>query len=245
MRIALVSDIHGNCFSFEAVLGDIEEQDVDEIICLGDVVAFGPEPGKCLERLKQLECIVVVGNTDDWVLQPPSLSGAKGKARVNAERLHWCCEQLSSAQISYIRSFQPTVEKKLDGETSLLCFHGSPKSFNDIIKSSTPKSELEEMFNGSQATVLAGGHTHVQMMRRWNESILINPGSVGLPVSALPSEKGARLLNHAEYAILTADGHSQSIQFRHVKLDIEKMLAGYVDSDLPYIDQWISGWRFS
>jgi putative phosphoesterase len=245
MKIAIISDIHGNYFALEEVLADIEKQGIDQIICLGDVFAFGPEPSKCVDRLKTLNCPVIVGNTDDWVLQPPSISGTEGRMRVNAERLHWCHEKLNSDQISFVKSFEPTLEVNLEGESTLLCFHGSPNSFNDIILSTTSEDELKDLFHNSRGSIMAGGHTHIQMYRRWNESILINPGSVGLPLRQLPIDEHTKLLHHAEYAIVTSTKSNHSIQFRHVSLNIENMLEEYAQSDLPYFDEWIGWWTQS
>jgi predicted phosphodiesterase len=65
-RVALISDIHGNAVALEAVLADIARRRVDEIVCLGDVAAGGPQPREALERLRTLGCAVVRGNADEW-----------------------------------------------------------------------------------------------------------------------------------------------------------------------------------
>jgi predicted phosphodiesterase len=65
-RVAFISDIHGNAVALEAVLADIARRRVDEIVCLGDVAAGGPQPGEALERLRTLGCAVVRGNADEW-----------------------------------------------------------------------------------------------------------------------------------------------------------------------------------
>ncbi len=70
MRIALISDIHGNAVALDIVLDALKKQQVDSIICLGDVAASGPQPCQVIERLRAIGCPVVMGNTDDWLLQP-------------------------------------------------------------------------------------------------------------------------------------------------------------------------------
>ena len=75
--------------------------------------------------------------------------------------------------------FAPTVKLEV-GSTPVLFFHGSPRSYDEWIFSTTPDEELRAMFADIEATVLIGGHTHVQMIRRYVESIIANPGSVGL-----------------------------------------------------------------
>jgi len=73
MRIGFISDIHGNLFALEAVLADLADQEVDRVICLGDI-CFGPQAHECLERIRGLECAIVLGNWDSWSTEgfPPA-----------------------------------------------------------------------------------------------------------------------------------------------------------------------------
>ncbi len=68
MRIGLISDIHGNLLALEVVLQELAQEQVDQIICLGDVGALGPQPRQVIERLRYLHCPVILGNTDAWLL---------------------------------------------------------------------------------------------------------------------------------------------------------------------------------
>src|SRR5579864_5604644 len=70
IKLALISDIHGNLFAFDAVLEDIRRRKLEHILCLGDVVACGPQPHEALARLQEIGCPTVMGNTDAWVLEP-------------------------------------------------------------------------------------------------------------------------------------------------------------------------------
>ena len=67
MRVAVISDMHGNDLAFEAVEVDIQQQRVDRIVCLGDAVQGGPQPAAVLQRLRRLNCPVVIGNADAWL----------------------------------------------------------------------------------------------------------------------------------------------------------------------------------
>jgi len=71
MRIALIADIHGNLVALETVLHELAQESIDQILCLGDVGALGPQPHEVIDRLRQLQCTVVLGNTDAWLLAPP------------------------------------------------------------------------------------------------------------------------------------------------------------------------------
>ena len=68
MRVALFSDVHGNAVAFDVFLADLDRQDVDRVVCLGDHAQGGPQPAECLERLRDLECPAVMGNSDDFLL---------------------------------------------------------------------------------------------------------------------------------------------------------------------------------
>lgn len=68
MKIAIISDIHGNCVALDTVLNDINGMEVDRIVCLGDAVQGGPQPAEVVTRLRELDCPVVMGNADDWLI---------------------------------------------------------------------------------------------------------------------------------------------------------------------------------
>src|SRR5438270_12277922 len=68
MRIAVISDMHGNCVALDAVLADLASRQVDRVVCLGDAVQGGPQPAEAIARLRELACPAVMGNADDWLL---------------------------------------------------------------------------------------------------------------------------------------------------------------------------------
>src|SRR5436309_3510634 len=126
MRIGLISDIHGNLFALETALAELDAEKLDDLICLGDVAALGPEPGAVLARLQALGCPVVMGNMDEWLLSPPDLSEAD---ELDQALIQWHTGQLNDAERAYIRAFPPTIERSLGDERTLLCFHGSPRAY--------------------------------------------------------------------------------------------------------------------
>src|SRR5215831_16418069 len=106
MRIGLISDIHGNLFALEAALVELDRMKLDDLICLGDVAALGPEPGAVLARLRSLQCAVVMGNTDAWLLSPPTAVTDE----IDRVLTPWSIARLSDADLADIRAFQPTIE---------------------------------------------------------------------------------------------------------------------------------------
>src|SRR5260370_9626873 len=181
MRVALISDIHGNCVALEAVVAGSEGGGVGEVVCRGDVDATGPQPHAVIERLRATGCPVVMGNADVWLLNP-QVSETEDEATRQIEEIDlWCAAQLSENDLAYIRAFQSTVGVSLDHSTKLLCFHGSPRSNTEVIEATTSEDVLAEMFSGYYALVMAGGHTHVQMLRRYGEAFVLDPGRIGAP----------------------------------------------------------------
>src|SRR5262245_24968548 len=209
-RIAVISDMHGNCIALDAVLADLRRAIVDQIVCLGDAIQGGPQPAEVVARLRELACPVVMGNADAWLLTGEET----GSENIPAERLRkmgeirsWSLAQLSNDDQAFISQFQPTVSIPLSAARGLLCFHGSPASFDDIILPTTPKDEFQRLLGMHAPHILTGGHTHMQQIRRLGatDSFFFNPGSVGLAYSHQQPDDRLRADPWAEYAILTAD----------------------------------------
>lgn len=255
MKIALISDIHGNEVALDAVLDAVERERPDRIVCLGDV-AQGPRPREVLARLRELRCPVVRGNGDIWHLDPARLAaepllnepGMEKLLGPHAEINAWIREQLSESDLDYLRTFQPSVELPLDdGGATLLCYHGSPRHYLDFLLASTPDEEVEEMLAGQRATVMAGGHTHMQMVRRFGGTTLVNPGSVGMPVSEAASpipELGgpARRPARAEYALIVRHGRGLDIALQQVPVSAEAVRRMVRQSGMPHEDLHYGIW---
>jgi predicted phosphodiesterase len=240
MRLAIISDIHGNFVAFEAVLAAIEAQNIEHIICLGDVAATGPQPQQVIERLKSMNCPVVMGNTDAWLLQPR----LKETDDLYAQRMQdielWGSQQLSTADKKYLRTFQPTVEYPLTEGKKLLGYHGSPRSFHDPILPTTPDEELDRLFEGRKADILVGGHTHTQMFRRYRDMLVLNPGSVGLPMDRVWPWDEIRNPPWAEYAIVQSEGNLLNVELHRVPFDVHAFIQALLTGGMPHAG-WLAG----
>jgi predicted phosphodiesterase len=239
MRIGLLADIHGNPLALETVLAELAREPLDQLVCLGDVAALGPQPGEALARLRALGCPVVMGNTDAWLLAPPS---AIDGDHIDRAITQWTIAQLTDDDRAYIASFPPTIELALGNGRTLLCFHGSPRSYDDVIVPTTPDDELRAMLRDTQATILAGGHTHIQMLRRHGDAHLINVGSVGLAGVGAATQKN-RHVRWAEYAVVDSAGDRLEISLRRTPLDVEQMVAVARTSGMPEVEWWAGLWE--
>jgi putative phosphoesterase len=239
MRLALIADIHGNLPALEKVLAELDRQEVNRILCLGDV-AVGPQPVETLERIASLGCPTIMGNWDACMLgEVPRVDGELAEMLVDA--CTWSTEQLSSAHRELMRSFQSTVQLAIDDELTLLAFHGSPRSFDDEIFATTPDEELERMLEGREASVFAGGHTHFQMFRRYGEAVVVNPGSVGQPFRS--RQPGVmRISPWAEYCLVGADEGRLTIELRRTSIDVEEFIRTMRHSGMPHAERWAELW---
>jgi predicted phosphodiesterase len=242
MRIALISDIHGNLVSLQAVLRDIGRVQADRIVCLGDVAALGPQPRQVIARLRQLGCPCIIGNHDEHLLHPERMAGLPPWV---AEMTAWCAAQLSVEDRAYLRSFQPLIEFELGRQATLLCYHGSPRSNDERILPTTSRAALEEMLDGYTATVMAGGHNHVQMMRRHEDVSLIDVGSVGQPFAQMPFQGVPRLLPWAEYAVVGYLEGRLSIDLRRVPIDVDEIKHAAMVSGMPDAQGWAESWSIA
>ena len=242
MRIAIISDIHANFVALQTVLGDIELARVDQIICLGDVTAGGPQPREVIQRVRDLGFPVVRGNTDEWFLVPQTYDPNSEKERRLMAMLEWAMRQFTPADLDFMRAFQPRVEIPLEGGSILLCFHGSPQANTHPIWATTPDDELARRLGDYRATVMAGGHTHAQLLRRFRDVLLINPGSVGLPVEVGATREKNRRVPWSEYAIVESRDENLAVEFRRVPLDVNAVVRAARESGMPYVDTWAEEW---
>jgi predicted phosphodiesterase len=240
MNLIVISDIHGNCVALDAVLADIQHEPRDRIVCLGDAIQGGPQPAEVVQRLRELGCPVVMGNADAWLLDGEE-TGAEEISTERLQKLHtvreWSLAQLTAADKTFISEFLPTIEIPLSSEHSLLCFHGSPASYDDLIFPYTPEEDFQRLLAPFANHILTGGHTHMQQIRRLGDTFFFNPGSVGLTYNHQQDETGFRTDPWAEYALLTVENGRIRLEFRHVPFDVMALLRAYRDSGRPFAEE--------
>src|SRR4051812_45491604 len=246
MRIATISDMHGNNVALDAVVDDIQHESVDQIVCLGDAIQGGPQPAEVVARLRELRCPVVMGNADAWLLTGEET----GAEPVDSERQRkldavrdWSLQQLSDADRAFIAGFQPTIKIALGDGRNLLGFHGSPTSFDDIIVPTTSEDEVQHLLGGFDPHILTGGHTHIQQIRHLRRSFYFGCGSVGFAYRHNQPDGQFRADPWAEYAILTVDGPRTALEFRRVPFDVDALIAVYQASGRPYGDEAADQYR--
>lgn len=163
MRVAVLSDVHGNLPALEAVLAEVAALEVDRVVCCGDTVA-GPFPQECLDRLRAVDPVWVRGNGDRETPRAPD--GTWG----------WIAESLDAASIAFLHDLPITTVVG-----SVRYCHGSPRDEDEILTKVSPDERFRAALAGVEEPVVVGGHTHVQFERAVDGIRFVNAGSVGMP----------------------------------------------------------------
>lgn len=240
MKLVLLSDIHGNYVALRKVLEDLGNEN-HSIVCLGDVAWGGPQPFEVITRLRKLACPVVMGNTDEVLIGTRRENHKRPNALKMKEIGVWCRNILSYSDKAFIKSFKPLVRLDIGGE-QILCYHGSPRSNTEEILAFTDDKKLEEIVVGHGERFLVGGHTHIQMLRRYRNKLIINPGSVGLPFE-VAGKKGTSNPTWAEYAIINYESGNLCVSLKRVEYDVEELEESVYNSGMPHKEWWIRDWK--
>jgi predicted phosphodiesterase len=239
MRVALISDIHGNATALQAVLDDIATAAVDEVVCLGDAATLGPEPSRTLELIDTHCATFIAGNHEQFLLDPPSVHGYT-QVPIVLEAIAWCVDSLGDDERRVLERAVPLARLPL-GRSELLAYHGTPRSNVENLLATTPADEVDAMLDGHRAPVMAGGHTHIPMLRRHDRELLLNPGSVGMPFERFVGAAPPTVLPYAEYAIVHSPGDASSphatdvrVELRRVHVDLSELVRTLRASANPF-----------
>lgn len=179
MRVAALYDIHGNVHALEAVLEEVEREDVGAIVIGGDV-AWGPFPSETIDILWGLDGVEFIrGNADREV--GDRLGIADGLDAATAAISEWCADQLTSEQREWLSALPTSATLDVDGLGASLFIHGSPRSDEEVLTHLTPETRLRDALSVADEDLIVCGHTHMQFERTMDAKRLVNAGSVGLP----------------------------------------------------------------
>jgi predicted phosphodiesterase len=215
MRVALLSDMHGNAVAFRAALADLEDDEPDLIVSLGDVAQGGPQPRECVELLQELACPCVYGNSDH-ILVALDFGNEEVDDRV-VETAQWSREQLGDAGLGFLGGFAPTV-----ATGRVVCCHATPFSNEDVVLPDADDIPPVE------ADAVAAGHVHQQWLRRFERTLWFCVGAVGVS-------------RWCEYALV--DDETLAVEFRRIPFDVDELIAAARANDFPHFDRWVGSWR--
>ena len=230
MRTLIVSDIHSNVVALDAVLADAREGGpIDRVWCLGDVVGYGPKPMACIERLWDLDAVVICGNHDAVTVGRIDISAFNGPA---ADAARWNGAQLSAEARDYLSALPESVV-----ETPFTLVHGTPR--NPMWEYLTGGAQAEQAWGAVPTPSVLVGHTHYQftcsrsggveqagpggrVVHLDGGRLVANPGSVGQPRDGDP---------RSAYAVF--DDEAATLALRRTPYDIAATQRAMIDAGLP------------
>ena len=230
MLYAIVSDLHSNLVAWKAVLSDLASCNAGKIICLGDIVGYGPQPAEILESVYRHVDAFVMGNHDAAVSgkMTPDNFNAFAKSMVG-----WSAERINPRGLEFLGSNPLTISAP-----GFLCAHGSPfqpQAFPYIIDS----DEAKRAWDATDAPLVFVGHSHIPSIcvvgesgtARWlapqdfvvdeGRRFIVNAGSVGDPRDGDP---------RASYCLY--DDETRTVSFRRVSFDYDALAAATVAAGL-------------
>lgn len=226
MRIAIISDIHANIGALEAVLDDLQRQNVEAMYCLGDLVGYAAHPNEVIDRIRRDGTPTIMGNYDDGVGFDRDECGCAYRdpeeQRLGDLSLRWTRRTVTSDRKDFLRSLQPEIRFEADGKRFRLV-HGSPRRMNEYLFEDRPISSFQRLAATSEADVLIFGHTHKPYTKRIDGVSFVNAGSVGKPKDGNPL---------ACYVVMDTGGEV-AVEFRRISYDIEAEATAIRDSSLP------------
>jgi predicted phosphodiesterase len=243
-RTAIVSDVHGNAIALRAVVAELDAQGIDRVVCLGDLCQGGAQPEECVELVANRGWPVVLGNADAFVLDPAT---AEGSSETVTERQlavrEWTYGRLTPVQRDRIAAWTPTVSLDLgDGQTLLAC-HATPAAYDPVVLPSAPEDEFRAAFGGTGADVVACGHIHLPDLRRIGETLVLNPGSVGLGYDHDQDPEAVRFDPWAAWAVVSTGGGRLSVDFRRTPFDVNAVAEAHLASGMPFGEEYARAWR--
>ena len=237
MKIAIISDIHGNLEALKATLKDIEKRKVDKIICLGDIIAKGVHPKECLALIRTKCEIVLQGNCDIYFsTEHKNIDEVDEQER---KRIKWNQSLINKEDREYLLNLPFCYEFYMSGSLVRL-FHATPTANNKAVLNVDSIETKYQMFLPSEKTqsqdiadIIIYGHIHHPYMDKIYNKTIINVGSVGNSFDVIRNEnKDSNVLETTKSNYLIIEGeygskeYSSDISFQFIKVPYD------IDSEL-------------
>lgn len=223
MKIAVISDIHGNIYALDSVLADIETKDVDITVCTGDLVGYGTRPNEVIETLKKNKILTIMGNYDYAIGNLKIVCGCDYPDPKDAEKaglsMNFTGQATTKENKEYLRNLPKELIFNFDNKT-IRFVHGSTRLINEYLNENS--KEADDVMSELVEDILICGHTHIPYAKYYGEKLLVNAGSVGKPKTGKPN---------ANYLIIDIKNEDEiaktpsnvEIEIIEVKYDFEKI----------------------
>jgi predicted phosphodiesterase len=229
LRIALISDPHGDLVALLATISDIERQTgLDEVLVGGDLAQGGPEPAEVVDEIRRRGWPTVRGNSDDFLAQVADGSlRASGLPEPVITGAKWSAGRLGADRIDYLRSLPIAIERNVDRLGRMVLVHATPWSNEEVVLPDAEPAIAERMVSEAGARVVAYGHIHTPYQRRVGDSVLLSVGAI-----AGSNDADSR----PAYTIVEL-GATVAVEVRRVDCPPAARLAAYEKSGVTLTDQ--------
>lgn len=220
MKIAVISDIHANIYALINVLEDIDNEKVDSIICLGDLVGYGPHPNEVISMIKRRNILCIKGNYDSSVVD--NEYSFIRETELNSFSLPWTVNELRQENRYYLNNLpsQITIEAH---NKKLLFVHGSPNKINEYLLENGDNTK--EIMESVDCNALICAHTHIPGTKEFGNKVYVNCGSVGKPKIGRPN---------STYCILDITKENPiKIQFKELAYPVQKIIKDMTMLNFP------------
>jgi putative phosphoesterase len=220
--LGIISDVHANVIALEAVLAELKAQGADRIVCLGDLIGYGPAPNETIELLRQSNVLCTLGAADEQIAFDFARRRISRKG-VADEILKWTKEVIEQKHVHYLQTLP--VQRRLETPIGRLrFFHGTAEDPSERLDLQQDPISLTRLLEYHRCKILACGGSHVPYYRKLHSGWVVNPGSVGLSLNGEPG---------ADYALLTIRDGAVEITMDKVEYDFGAVAFDIVAWGLP------------
>lgn len=225
MRIAVIADIHSNIFSLNEVLLDIDNRNIDLVVCMGDLVGYATYPNEVIDTIRENRILTIKGNYDEAVGEELLVCGCDYPDPKDAENagisLNWTIDETREDNKEFLKNLPMEVTMSFEGKT-VKFVHGSPRKINEYLKENS--TEAEEVMSVFEEDVLVCGHTHKPYYKMYGSKLLVNAGSAGKPKTGTPK---------ANYVILDLQSDTVEVEICEVEYEYENTARAIEEMGLP------------
>ncbi len=222
MILGIISDVHANVLALEAVLEQLRLRGAETVVCLGDLVGYGPAPNETIDLIRRESVLCTLGAADERIAY--AFARRKVPRRgVADEILEWTRDVIEARHVHFLQTL-PVQQRIHTPAGRLRFFHGTADDPGERLNLNQDPISLSKLLQRHRCTILASGSTHVPFYRRVSEGLVVNPGSVGLSLNGEPG---------ADYALLTITEEGTDVQMDKVEYDFAAVAFDMVAWGLP------------
>lgn len=220
MKIGVISDIHGNVTALKTVLEDIKKREIDTVVCLGDLVGYGPFPNEVIEIIRGESILAISGNYDIAVVFN-DLKYIKDNDLNKKFALPWSVKEVSEENKKFLKRLPQNLTITDKGKV-IQFVHGSTRVVNEYLLEES--KEAEEVMKDFEGDVLVCAHTHIPYVKKYGDKILVNDGSIGKPKIGRPN---------ITYSILKIEDDEMDVESVELKYSYMEVIKAMIERGFP------------